>query len=86
MIVNFDHIEGLIDKKYRQRFIKKIFKGNSIQYSTFIEDLEAIPNWKEAYEYIETEFTKRNINITKNNEAIAFTDIVFKKHFPLYHL
>ncbi|MCI0514459.1 hypothetical protein L0128_14685 [candidate division KSB1 bacterium] len=85
MSFEFDNLEQLIDESMRNIFIKKIFAGNSDEYLQFISSLDIIDEWKEAYQFINDEFSQRNIDINRDRAAISFTDIVFKKYFPLYH-
>ncbi len=84
MLYEFDNLNKLIDTKSRNRVIKKIFCGDSDDYLNFIESLQGIETWEDAFKFMENEFTKRNININNNRIAITFTDIVFKKYYPLY--
>jgi hypothetical protein len=85
MSFEFDNLEQLIDNNARNIFIKKIFAGNLDEYLQFISSLDIIDEWKEAYQFMDDEFSQRNIDINRDGTAIAFTDIVFKKYFPLYH-
>jgi len=85
MLYQFDDLTKMIDPKSKSRIIKKVFAGNTDDYDYFIEQLEKIDSWEDAYKYIDNEFSKRNININDNRLAVAFTDIVFKKYYPLYH-
>lgn len=85
MSFEFDNLGQLIDEGMRNIFIKKIFAGNSDEYLQFISSLDIIDEWKEAYQFINDEFSQRNIDINRDRAAISFTDIVFKKYFPLYH-
>lgn len=84
MLYEFDNLDKLIDEKSRNRVIKKIFCGDSDDYSNFIESLKEIETWEDAFKFMEDEFQKRNININNNRIAAAFTDIVFKKYYPIY--
>lgn len=85
MLYDFTKLDNLIDSKSRNRVIKKVFDGDCDEYSKFINDLQAIENWEEAYKYMDCEFSKRNISINDNRTAVNFTDIVFKKFFPIYN-
>ena len=85
MQYQFDDLNKMIDEKNRSRIIKKVFSGSFDDYSYFITCLEKIENWEDAYKFMDDEFSKRNININDNRIAVAFTDIVFKKYYPLYH-
>lgn len=84
MLYKFDNLQKLIDTKNRNRVIKKVFEGNQEDYSSFISHLQVIESWEDAYKFMDDEFAKRNININGNRVAVEFTDIVFKKYFPLY--
>lgn len=84
MLYEFDNLDKLIDEKNRNRIIKKIFCGDFGDYSNFIQSLKEIQTWEDAFKFMEDEFTKRNININNDRIAVVFTDIVFKKYYPLY--
>lgn len=84
MLYEFDDLNKLIDEKSRERFIKKIFDGSTDEYLRFITSIQHIENWKEAYQFMDMEFSRRNININNHRDAVCLTDIVFKKYFPLY--
>jgi len=85
MLYELNDLDKLIDIKKRDRFIKRIFGGNSDDYLDFITRIEDIENWKDAYRFMDDELARRNININDHQDAVNLTDIIFKKFFPLYH-
>ena len=75
-------LPGMISKQHRQRFVKKLFGGNSSEFDDFIATLDAIPEWSAAHQTMKEYFGERYIN-PYQEEAICLTDIVYKRYFPL---
>lgn len=73
-------IEALIQPKQRKAFIKKLFASKESDYEDFIHRLENLKSWKETYQAVEQEFSYRKVNPGKD-EAVLFTDILFKRFF-----
>lgn len=70
-------------KDKRDRAIRKLFNGDSAEFTKFCMPIDGMENWKDALEYIESEFTKRKIK-SDSKEATGLTDVLFKRYFPSY--
>lgn len=73
-------IESLIDPKLRKTFVKKLFASKESDYENFLRRLENIKDWKETYQAVEHEFSRRKVDPGKG-EAILFTNILFNRFF-----
>jgi hypothetical protein len=77
---NLPSLRSMISPKQQKFFIKKLFSQKETEYVQFIDKLEVVTNWAEAYEMVEKEFTSRRINL-KGDEAISFTNILFHRYY-----
>ncbi len=75
-------LQQMISVQHRQRFVRKIFNGNSNEFERLIAQLEDIPNWAEAHQTMKDYFSAHYLN-PYQEEAICLTDIVYKRYFPL---
>ena len=74
-------IGSLFSDRDISSFVKKLFQNNSDQFNEFIKKLESIPDWTNTFKTIEEEFQRRKINF-RQNEAVIFTDKLFKRYYP----
>jgi hypothetical protein len=72
---------SLIGKKDYKKFLKKLFKKDEPGFKDFIDELNSYNSWKDASIAIDDEFYQRQIN-PYSKEAIAFSDICYKRFFP----
>ena len=72
---------SLIGKKDYKKFLKKLFKKDESGFKDFIDELNSYNSWKDASIAIDDEFYQRQIN-PYSKEAIAFSDICYKRFFP----
>ncbi len=70
-------------KEKRDRAVKKLFRGNINEFSQFLKPIEGMADWKQVLEYLENEWTKRNIK-HDSKEVTGLTDVLFKRYFPSY--
>lgn len=63
------------------KLVKSIFNRDNKKFLLFMEELDTMPNWREAYSLMETEFYKRDINIF-SPKARFLTDRVYNVFFP----
>ena len=73
-------LKSIITTKQRKQIIKKIFNSNEREFNSFIEELEAIPNWPDALTKVQSEFGKRDIYL-HGPHAVLFTDILYARYF-----
>ena len=76
-----EDINKIIVGRNRKKIIKKLFKKKENEFSSFVENLNSQPNWKEASVIIDEEFYERGIN-PYSKEAIMFSDLVYTRFFP----
>jgi hypothetical protein len=74
-------IGSLFSEKDVSSFVKKLFQDNSDQFNDFVKKLESISDWSITFKTIEEEFQRRKIN-SRQNEAMIFTDKLFKRYYP----
>jgi hypothetical protein len=67
----------------RDKAIKKLFNGNTNDFLQFLAKIDPLPEWKDAMNVIEAEFSKRKIK-SDSKEAVGLTDVIFKRYFPSY--
>ncbi len=79
--VKLPDLNLLLDEKTREKFIKKIFKGNELKFQQAIEKLNSIDTWKEASAFIDSIFIEHEID-PYSDEAIEFTDFVYRRYIP----
>jgi ribosomal 30S subunit maturation factor RimM len=78
---NLASLQSLITPNQKKKIVKKIFRNDEKAYDDFIQQLEAINNWQEAWQMIEAELNKRNIEAHEPN-SVFFTDILYCRYFP----
>jgi len=74
-------IGSLFSEKDVSSFVKKLFQNNSDQFNDFVKKLESTSDWSITFKTIEEEFQRRKIN-PRQNEAMIFTDKLFKRYYP----
>ncbi len=74
-------LDSLITPNQKKKIVKKIFRNDEKVYDDFIQQLEAINNWQDAWQTVEAELNKRDI-CTHQSDAVFFTDILFCRYFP----
>ena len=80
-----EDLNKLMLKKEYKRFLKKLFKKDEKGFKEFIDELNDYTSWKDASVAIEDEFYQRQVN-PYSKEAIAFSDICYKRFFPKDHI
>lgn len=78
---NLEDLNKLIDRKWRKKFLKKLFKKDENFYTMFIADLNKLSSWKDASVKIEDVFYEKEVN-PYSKEAIMFSDIAYQRFFP----
>jgi hypothetical protein len=79
--VPLQDLNELIDKKWRKKYIKKLFSKDEAGFVNFISTLNEFSVWKDASLYIEDVFYERDIN-PYSKEAISFSDMAYNRFFP----
>lgn len=74
-------LKMLITEKQQKKILKKIFNRDRPAYDAFIASLESLRSWKEAFQAIETELTRRGFTPYKT-EAVLLTSIVYRRYYP----
>ncbi len=74
-------LNSLLDEKMKEKFMKKIFKRNELKFQQAIEKLNSIDTWKEASAFIDSIFIENEID-PYSDEAIEFTDLVYRRYIP----
>ncbi len=75
------NLSALMPPQTRQRFLKKLFCSDAARFEKLLAELEIAPNWVVAYRLIDADFGLHQINPYRN-EAIRFSDLVYKRYFP----
>ncbi|MFI5253761.1 MAG: hypothetical protein ACHQQQ_15185 [Bacteroidota bacterium] len=65
----------------RRKFIKKIFKGDDIQFLDALRKIDEVPTWRQASVYIDEIFIQNDVD-PYSSEAIRFIDIIQEKYYP----
>jgi hypothetical protein len=71
----------LIPRRDYKRYLKRLFKRDEAGFKSFIAEINDYRSWQEASVAIDDEFYHRGVN-PYAKEAIAFTDICYKRFFP----
>lgn len=74
-------LDRLISPEARQRFIKKLFGGDSAGFNELLAQLEPVANWSEAYRLMQNHFNMRGINVYQE-DATQLSNLIFKRYFP----
>jgi len=76
-----EDLNGMVKGRLRRKTIKRLFKKSEDDFMQFIEQLNALRNWKEASRIIDDEFYERGIN-PYSKEAISLSGIIYVRFFP----
>jgi hypothetical protein len=72
-------ISQFIDSKHIEKFTKKLFKRDNVEYVRFLKELEAIPQWKEAARRIDRHLAQNGIE-PDSSIAKEFRELVHKRY------
>ena len=75
-------LAALIPPPQRRQFSKKLFGGDATACEKLLTRLETAPNWRIAHHVMEQYFHQHQIS-PYNNDATRFSDLVYKRYFPL---
>ena len=75
------NLAQLISPELRQRFIRKLFAGDSARLDEFLATIEATPSWAGAYRWIQEHLARHRIN-PYWEEASLLSDLIYKRYFP----
>ena len=71
----------VISPSQEHRFIQKLFGGNRATFQQLAASIESSPDWRTASQHIENYYKSSGINPYRN-DAVEFSDLVFKRYFP----
>ena len=78
---NLASLNSLITPDQKKKIVKKLFNNDEKAYDDFIQRLEVTNNWQEAWQMVEAEVNKRDIE-THEPDTVFFTDILYCRYFP----
>lgn len=78
---NLASLRSMIAPHQKKEIVKKLFKSDEQAFDNFIQELEKIDNWHEAWQAVESELSNRHIYLHQP-EAVFFTDILYSRYFP----
>jgi hypothetical protein len=78
---NLQSLAALMPPQDRQLFLKKLFHRDAARFEKLLAELETAPSWVAAHRLIDSHFGLYQIN-PYHNEAIRFSDLVYKRYFP----
>ncbi len=73
-------IESLISPRHSRIIIRKVFDNNMADYTAFVRNLNAQPDWASAFNKLDAEFTRRHV-LPTCDAAILFSNIVYLRYF-----
>ncbi|UCF63268.1 MAG: hypothetical protein JSW33_11950 [bacterium] len=65
----------------KSKLIKNLFKGNTMQFESFMNELNSKVNWQEAFMFIDAELVKRKVDLM-SRFAKLLTNRVYQVYFP----
>ena len=71
----------LFNEREKTRIIRKIFGNDPARFKMFMNTLNGVMTWQEAYNAIEKELQTRRIELDME-EAIQLTDRIYRVFFP----
>ncbi|MCG3118506.1 MAG: hypothetical protein ALAOOOJD_00726 [bacterium] len=74
-------LASLIAPEQRQRLVHKFFDDDQTSFENLLLQLEAALSWSAAHRMLEQHFAERQIN-PYGDEAIRFSNLVYKRYFP----
>ncbi len=77
--VKLPSISQFIDTKHIEKFTKKLFKRDNVEYVRFLHELENIPQWKEAARHIDRHLAQNGIE-PDSSVAEEFRELVHKRY------
>lgn len=79
---NFPPLEQLITQSQAKVFVRYLFRKDEKRFITVISDLNEIPTWDEAKNYIGLVFKEYRVDLY-STEAIQFTDVIYGRYHHL---
>lgn len=76
-----EDLNSLIVGRTRKKIIKKLFKKNETEFTSFVNLVNEQSTWKDGSVIIDNEFYERGIN-PYSKEAIIFSDLIYIRFFP----
>jgi hypothetical protein len=77
--VKLPSISQFIDAKHIEKFTKKLFKRDNVEYVRFLKELESIAQWKEAARRIDRHLAQNGIE-PDSSIAKEFRELVHKRY------
>ena len=74
-------VQALLNAKHHKKIVKRIFRGNPVEFLEFLKSVDPVSNWKEAFLKAESELQKRNIR-PEIEEATLLMNIIYRRYYP----
>lgn len=74
-------IQSLLKPKQQKRIVDKIFNKNTSEFEAFLNQLNSVSGWKEAFIKLDDEFSKRKIH-SNGDEAVLLANIIYRHFYP----